>query len=73
MAAIAALAAHQIDPRLELFDRHSLAQHRLLYEALGLPSRSDPSPRFLERTAAEWVSWARERDLPIFAVKESGR
>ena len=44
-----------------------------LYEALGFPSRSDPSPRFLERTAAEWESWARERDLPIFAVEDIGR
>jgi len=43
-----------------------------LYEELDLPLRSDPSLRFLERTAIEWESWARERDLPIVAV-EDGR
>jgi hypothetical protein len=36
MAAMAAFSAHQVDPRLEFFYRHSLAQHRLLHEALGL-------------------------------------
>ena len=43
-----------------------------LYEELDLPLRSDPSLRFLERTAIEWESWARERDLPLVAV-EAGR
>jgi len=42
-----------------------------LYEALGLPPGSDPSSRFLERTAAEWEDWARERDLPIVAVRDA--
>src|SRR5579862_1687193 len=39
MAAIAAFPAHHIDPRLELFDRYSLAQHRLLNQALGLRAK----------------------------------
>jgi alpha-methylacyl-CoA racemase len=39
-----------------------------LYEELGLPAGSDPSACFLEHTAADWESWARERDLPIVAV-----
>lgn len=41
-----------------------------LYAQLDLPMRSDPSSRFLERTAVEWESWARERDLPIVAVRD---
>jgi len=41
-----------------------------LYEQLELTVGSDPSSRFLERTAGEWEAWARERDLPIVAVKE---
>lgn len=40
-----------------------------LYEQLDLPAGSDPSSRFLERTAVEWEIWARDRDLPIVAVK----
>lgn len=40
-----------------------------LYDALGLPKGSDPSARFLERTAGEWETWAVERDLPIVAVR----
>lgn len=40
-----------------------------LYEQLGLPCGSDPSARMLERTADEWEAWARERDLPIVAVR----
>ena len=41
-----------------------------LYEQLDLPTGEDPSSRFLERTAAEWEEWARERDLPIVAVRD---
>jgi crotonobetainyl-CoA:carnitine CoA-transferase CaiB-like acyl-CoA transferase len=41
-----------------------------LYEQLDLPSGSDPSLRFLERTAVEWETWAREHDLPIVAVRD---
>jgi crotonobetainyl-CoA:carnitine CoA-transferase CaiB-like acyl-CoA transferase len=41
-----------------------------LYEQLELPARSDPSSRFLERTAAEWESWAGEHGLPIVAVRD---
>jgi crotonobetainyl-CoA:carnitine CoA-transferase CaiB-like acyl-CoA transferase len=41
-----------------------------LYRALDLESGSDPSARFLERTAAEWEAWARERNLPIVAVRD---
>ena len=40
-----------------------------LYQQLDVPVRSDLSARFLERTAVEWESWARERDLPIVAVR----
>ena len=42
-----------------------------LYEHLELPARSDPSSRFLERTATEWEAWARERDLPIVEIRET--
>jgi crotonobetainyl-CoA:carnitine CoA-transferase CaiB-like acyl-CoA transferase len=41
-----------------------------LYAELDLPVQSDPSSRFLERTAVEWEAWARERKLPIVAVRE---
>jgi alpha-methylacyl-CoA racemase len=42
-----------------------------LYQQLNLPMRADASARFLERTADEWETWARERDLPIVAVREA--
>jgi crotonobetainyl-CoA:carnitine CoA-transferase CaiB-like acyl-CoA transferase len=42
---------------------------RRLYEQLELPPGSDPSSRFVERTAVEWEAWARDRDLPIVAVR----
>jgi alpha-methylacyl-CoA racemase len=42
-----------------------------LYRHLDLPMHSDPSSRFLERTATEWERWARERDLPIVEVREA--
>jgi alpha-methylacyl-CoA racemase len=41
-----------------------------LYEQLDLPVHSDPSPRFLERTAVEWEAWAGTHDLPIVAVRD---
>jgi crotonobetainyl-CoA:carnitine CoA-transferase CaiB-like acyl-CoA transferase len=41
-----------------------------LYRELDLPSGSDPSSRFLERTAAEWETWARDRNLPIVVVQD---
>jgi len=41
-----------------------------LYEQLELPSGSDPSSRFVEQTAVEWEAWARDRDLPIVAVRD---
>ena len=41
-----------------------------LYEHLELPRGSDPSQRFLERTAEEWEQWADERALPIVAVRD---
>ena len=44
-----------------------------LYEALNLPAGSDPSSRFLERSAAEWERWAREHNLPIVAVADDVR
>jgi crotonobetainyl-CoA:carnitine CoA-transferase CaiB-like acyl-CoA transferase len=44
-------------------------EHRL-YEQLGLPRGSDLSAELSQRTAEEWDAWARERDLPIVAVKQ---
>jgi crotonobetainyl-CoA:carnitine CoA-transferase CaiB-like acyl-CoA transferase len=41
-----------------------------LYRELDLLPGSDLSARFLERTAREWETWARDRDLPMAAVKE---
>ena len=41
-----------------------------LYQQLGVPTGADPSSRFLERTAAEWETWARQHDLPIVAVTD---
>ena len=41
-----------------------------LYRELDLAVGSDPSSRFLERTATEWEQWARERNLPIVAVRD---
>jgi len=43
---------------------------RRLYEELDLPVPSDPSARFLERTANEWEQWARERGHPLVAVRD---
>jgi len=43
---------------------------RELYRHLELPVSSDPSRCFLERTAAEWERWARDRDLPIVEVRD---
>jgi len=42
---------------------------RELYRHLELPVHSDPSSGFLERTAAEWERWARDRGLPIVEVR----
>ena len=39
-----------------------------LYRELGLPMSSELVSAFRSRTASEWESWARERDLPISAV-----
>lgn len=41
-----------------------------LYQELALPPGSEPSARFLERTADEWETWADARALPIVAVKD---
>jgi crotonobetainyl-CoA:carnitine CoA-transferase CaiB-like acyl-CoA transferase len=41
-----------------------------LGEALHVPVNVDLSDRMLERTADEWEAWARERDLPIVAVRD---
>jgi crotonobetainyl-CoA:carnitine CoA-transferase CaiB-like acyl-CoA transferase len=40
-----------------------------LYQALDLTASADLAARFRERSAAEWDAWARERDLPIAAVR----
>jgi crotonobetainyl-CoA:carnitine CoA-transferase CaiB-like acyl-CoA transferase len=44
-----------------------------LYQELGRPTRTDLSSCFLERTADQWEAWARERDLPIVAVRDVDR
>ena len=41
-----------------------------LYDELNLSAGADPSSCFLERSAVEWEIWARERGLPIVAVRE---
>jgi crotonobetainyl-CoA:carnitine CoA-transferase CaiB-like acyl-CoA transferase len=41
-----------------------------LYEQLKARSHADLASRFLERTAMEWETWAREHDLPIVAVRD---
>ncbi len=43
---------------------------RELYRHLELPVHCDPSSGFLERTAAEWERWARDRGLPIVEVRD---
>lgn len=40
-----------------------------LAEALGAAARAAWEAAFLARTAAEWEAWARERDLPLAAVR----
>jgi hypothetical protein len=42
-----------------------------MYEHLALPVGSDPSSHFLERTALDWETWARERDVPIVALTDA--
>ena len=41
-----------------------------LYDALDVAPGAPLAPVFLIRDAAEWEEWARERDLPITAVRE---
>ena len=43
-----------------------------LYDSLALPDGSDLSITMLTRTAAEWEQWARERDIPVVAVRNRG-
>ena len=43
---------------------------RRLYVELDLPTGSDLSACFLQRTSAEWEEWARERGHPIVAVRD---
>jgi crotonobetainyl-CoA:carnitine CoA-transferase CaiB-like acyl-CoA transferase len=40
-----------------------------LYQALDLTASADLAARVSDRSAAEWDAWARERDLPIAAVR----
>lgn len=44
-----------------------------LYRELGLTSGSDLASCLIERTATDWEVWARERDLPIVAVRDAER
>ena len=50
------------------------AFERRLAEELGIDGIDHPTleAAFYARTAAEWEAWARERDLPIAAVREEG-
>jgi alpha-methylacyl-CoA racemase len=43
-----------------------------LYRELDLAPGSDLSEPLRQRTATEWDAWARERDLPMAAVRELG-
>jgi len=46
---------------------------RLLSELnLRKADRAEIEPIFLQRSAAEWESWAAERDLPLVAVRHAG-
>lgn len=42
-----------------------------LFESLDVAPDADLAPVFRERTASEWVAWARERDLPIVEVRRT--
>lgn len=44
-----------------------------LYEGLGVADGSDPAPLFATKTAQEWEHWAKERDVPLVAIKPPGR
>lgn len=41
-----------------------------LYESLGLRDGDDPCAVFKAKTAVEWETWARDRDLPLVAVRQ---
>jgi crotonobetainyl-CoA:carnitine CoA-transferase CaiB-like acyl-CoA transferase len=41
-----------------------------LYSALGRPEGTSLGDAFRDRSAAEWETWARERDLPLSAVAD---
>ncbi|MGW8195041.1 MAG: CoA transferase, partial [Desulforhopalus sp.] len=45
---------------------------RALFAALGCTPKKveELRPYFMARTAKEWEVWARERDLPLVAVRE---
>jgi crotonobetainyl-CoA:carnitine CoA-transferase CaiB-like acyl-CoA transferase len=46
---------------------------RLLAELnVGKADRGELEQIFLQRSAAEWESWAKERDLPLAAVRQTG-
>ena len=40
-----------------------------LYEALSLPDGSPLTDAFRTRPAADWEAWARERDIPLAAIR----
>jgi alpha-methylacyl-CoA racemase len=40
-----------------------------LYEALGLEDGADPSTTFATRTAVQWEQWAKDRDIPLVALR----
>jgi alpha-methylacyl-CoA racemase len=44
-----------------------------LYQELDLATPAELTARLRERTADEWEVWARERDLPIVAVRDVDR
>jgi alpha-methylacyl-CoA racemase len=40
------------------------------YQALGLADGSDPQHALRDKSAQEWEAWARDRDLPIVALRD---
>jgi crotonobetainyl-CoA:carnitine CoA-transferase CaiB-like acyl-CoA transferase len=57
------IAVAALEPEFAARLAQSLALAQLSVEALRV--------RFAEQTASQWEAWARERDLPIVAVRDA--
>jgi hypothetical protein len=57
------IAVAALEPEFATRLAQSLALEQLTAEALRV--------RFAEQSASQWESWARERDLPIVAVRDA--